>query len=63
MPDRFGPRGVMAVVIPVQNANMQPDYELMRPEGISHQMCRFNITSPDTVGEAVLDVVPQTLKC
>lgn len=53
----------MAVVIPVQNANMQSDYELMRPEGISHQMYRFNITSPDTVGEAVLDVVPQTLKC
>lgn len=63
MPDRFGPRGVVAVLIPVQNSNMQPEYEMMRPEGVSNQMYRFNITSPDTVGEAVLDVVPQTLKC
>lgn len=63
MPDRFGPRGVVAVLIPVQNSNMQPEYEMMRPEGISNQMYRFNITSPDTVGEAVLDVVPHTLKC
>ena len=63
MPDGFGPRGVVAVLIPVQNSNMQPEYEMMRPEGISNQMYRFNITSPDTVGEAVLDVVPHTLKC
>lgn len=63
MPDRFGPRGVVAVLIPVQNSNMQPEYEMMRPEGISNQMYRFNITSPDTVGEAVLEVVPHTLKC
>lgn len=63
MPDRFGPRGVVAVLIPVQNSNMQPEYEMMRPEGISNQMYRFNITSPDTVGEAVLDVVADTLLC
>lgn len=63
MPDRFGPRGVVAVLIPVQNSNMQPEYEMMRPDGISNQMYRFNITSPDTVGEAVLDVVPDTLLC
>lgn len=63
MPDRFGPRGVVAVLIPVQNSNMQPEYEMMRPDGISNQMYRFNITSPDTVGEAVLEVVPHTLKC
>ncbi len=63
MPDRFGPRGVVAVVIPVQNANMQPEYELMRAEGISHQMYRFDISDHDKVPEAVLRVVPDTLRC
>ena len=38
MPDRFGPRGVCAVIIPQQNANMQPEYEYMRPDGINNQM-------------------------
>ena len=33
MPDRFGPRGVIALFIPLQNANMQPEYDAMRPEG------------------------------
>jgi maleate isomerase len=63
LPDRYGPRGVVAVVIPVQNSNMQPEYELMRPEGISHQMYRFDISDHDKVPEAVLRVVPDTLKC
>ena len=63
MPDRFGPRGVVAVVIPVQNSNMQPEYELMRPHGISHQMYRFDISDHGRVPDAVLRVVPDTLLC
>ena len=43
MPDRFGPRGVVAVLIPVQNSNMQPEYEIMRPDGINNQMYHFDI--------------------
>ncbi|MDA0786228.1 MAG: hypothetical protein O3B37_08045 [Proteobacteria bacterium] len=63
MPDRFGPRGVVAVIIPVQNSNMQPEYELMRPAGISHQMYRFDISDHGKVPDAVLRVVPDTLLC
>lgn len=63
MPDRFGPRGVVAVLIPVQNSNMQPEYELMRPEGISNQMYRFDLSVHDKVPEAVLRVVPDSLLC
>lgn len=63
MPDRFGPRGVVAVLIPVQNSNMQPEYEAMRPEGISNQMYRFDLSEHDKVPEAVLRVVPDTLLC
>ncbi len=53
----------MAVVISVQNANMQPEYELMRPAGVSHQMYRFDISDHDKVPDAVLRVVPDTLRC
>jgi len=63
MPDRFGPRGVFAVIIPQQNANMQPEYERMRPDGINNQMYRFDISDHDRVAEAVLTTVPQTLGC
>ncbi|MEP4380421.1 MAG: hypothetical protein ABJ215_08030 [Alphaproteobacteria bacterium] len=63
MPDRFGPRGVVAVIIPVQNSNMQPEYELMRPADISHQMYRFDISDHGRVPDAVLRVVPDTLLC
>ena len=63
MPDRFGPRGVCAVIIPQQNANMQPEYAFMCPEGINNQMYRFDISVHDKVPEAVLDTVPQTHGC
>lgn len=63
MPDRFGPRGVVAVAIPDQNSNMQPEYEAMRPEGISNQMYRFDIGRHDKVPEAVLSTLTQVKGC
>lgn len=63
MPDRFGPRGVCAVIIPRQNANMQPEYELMRPQGINNQAYRFDISVHDKVPEAVLKTLPETHGC
>ena len=63
MPDRFGPRGVVAVAIPQQNSNMQPEYEAMRPTGINNQMYRFNIAEQEVVPEAVLATLPQTAGC
>ena len=63
MADRFGPRGVVAVVVPQQNSNMQPEYEAMRPEGISNQMYRFNIAEQLVVPEAVLSTLPQVSGC
>lgn len=63
MPDRFGPRGTCAVIIPQQNANMQPEYELMRPHGINNQAYRFDISVHDKVPEAVINTIPQTHGC
>ena len=63
MPDRFGPRGVVAVLIPLQNSNMQPEYEAMRPAGINNQMYRFRLVRHDKVADAVLGAVPETRLC
>ncbi len=63
MPNRFGPRGVLAILVPLQNANMQPEYERMRPPGVSNQIYRFDISDHGRVRESVLDAVPGTLGC
>ena len=63
MADRFGPRGVFAILVPLQNANMQPEYESMRPDGVSNQIYRFDISRHDRVREAVLDAAPGALGC
>ncbi|GAB5445306.1 maleate cis-trans isomerase family protein [Gymnodinialimonas sp.] len=63
MPDRFGPRGVIAVMIPQQNSNMQPEYEAMRPAGINHQMYRFDISKQDRVPEEMIRALPQAAGC
>ena len=54
MPDRFGPRGVIALLIPPENANIQPEYEAMRPEGVSNQIYRFSLARHDLMPEAPL---------
>lgn len=63
MPDRFGPRGVVAVMIPQQNSNMQPEYEAMRPAGVNNQMYRFNIADHDRVPDAMIEALPQARGC
>lgn len=63
MPDRFGPRGTFAIVIPLQNSNMQPEYEAMRPDGINNQIYRFDISAHDKASDAVLRAVPGCLLC
>ncbi|NND42502.1 MAG: hypothetical protein HKO04_10560, partial [Silicimonas sp.] len=63
MPNRFGPRGVIALMIPLQNGNMQPEYEAMRPEGVSNQIYRFSLAQPDDVAEAVIGALPGARGC
>lgn len=56
--------GVVAILIPVQNSNMQPEYEAMRPAGISNQMYRFWLEGEgDTPLAAAIRVIPDALKC
>jgi maleate isomerase len=63
MPDRFGPRGVIALFIPLQNANMQPEYDTMRPHGVSNQIYRFSLARPDRVPEAAINAIAGGLGC
>lgn len=63
MPDRFGPRGTIAMIIPLQNANMQPEFEAMRPDGINNQIYRFDISAHGEAADAILDAVPGSLLC
>lgn len=63
MPDRFGPRGVIAIMIPQQNSNMQPEYEMLRPDGISNQTYRFDISVQDRVPDSMVDAISQASGC
>ncbi|MDB4213508.1 hypothetical protein N9741_01405 [Octadecabacter sp.] len=53
----------MAIMVPQQNSNMQPEYEGLRPEGISNQTYRFDISRQDRVPEAMVDVMHQARGC
>jgi len=63
MPDRYGPRGVFAIMIPEQNSVQQPEYEAMRPHGVSNQIYRFQLESQDDVAAAVLRAIPGAHGC
>lgn len=63
MADRYGPRGVFAVMIPLQNANMQSEYEMMKPQGVSNQIYRFDLSRHDKADDAMVSAVPGALGC
>ncbi|MGI9421756.1 MAG: maleate cis-trans isomerase family protein [Hyphomicrobiaceae bacterium] len=63
MTDRYGPRGVVALHIPLQNANMQPEYEMLRPDGVNNQIYRIDLGNPDEVSEATVAVIAGSLGC
>lgn len=46
MPDSLGPRLKLGVIAPASNTIVQPEFDAMRPRGISNQMMRVVI--PDT---------------
>ncbi len=63
MPDRYGPRGVIALHVPLQNANMQPEYEMLRPAGINNQIYRIDLGQAGKVSEATAAVIKGALGC
>ena len=53
MPDTLAPRAVIGVMTPAMNTVVQPELELLRPEGVTNQMQRFRLG-----GAAVSDDLP-----
>jgi maleate cis-trans isomerase len=52
MPDAFGNRAVLAVLVPVTNVVVEPDIASLRPPGVTNQTMRFPFPRlPDTIEE------------
>lgn len=53
MADTLAPRAIIGVMTPAMNTVVQPELELLRPDGVTNQMQRFRLG-----GEAVSDDLP-----
>ncbi len=47
MADRYSARGVIALHAPMQNTNMQPEFDMLRPHGINNQIYRIELGASD----------------
>ena len=54
MADTLAPRAVIGVMTPAMNTVVQPERELLRPEGVTNQMQRFRLG-----GDVVSDDLPE----
>ena len=67
MVDTLAPRGTLGVMTPAMNTVVQPELELLRPEGVTNQMQRFRLggdkVSDDLIAEAekLMDCHPMAL--
>lgn len=67
MADTLAPRAVIGVMTPAMNTVVQPELELLRPEGVTNQMQRFRLggdhISDDLIEEALklMDCNPAAL--
>ena len=43
MADTLAPRAIIGVMTPAMNTVVQPELELLRPEGVTNQMQRFRL--------------------
>ena len=54
MADTLAPRAIVGVMTPAMNTVVQPELELLRPDGVTNQMQRFRLGG-DTVSDDVVD--------
>ena len=54
MADTLAPRAVIGVMTPAMNTVVQPELELLRPDGVTNQMQRFRLG-----GDAISDDLPE----
>ena len=62
MPDTLAPRGVIGVMTPAMNTVVQPELELLRPDGVTNQMQRFRLGG-DSVSEDIIAEAEKLMDC
>ncbi len=62
MPDTLAPRAVLGVMTPAMNTVVQPELELLRPEGVTNQMQRFRLGG-DAVSDDLTEEALKLMDC
>jgi maleate isomerase len=62
MADTLAPRALIGVMTPAMNTVVQPELELLRPEGVSNQMQRFRLGG-DKVSDDLFDEAGKLMDC
>lgn len=62
MPDTLAPRAIIGVMTPAMNTVVQPELELLRPDGVTNQMQRFRLGG-DRVSDDVVEEAEKLLDC
>lgn len=62
MADTLAPRAIMGVMTPAMNTVVQPELELLRPEGVSNQMQRFRLGG-EAVSDDLLEEAAKLMDC
>ena len=62
MADTLAPRAIIGVMTPAMNTVVQPELELLRPEGITNQMQRFRLGG-ETVSDDLPDEAEKLMDC
>lgn len=62
MADTLAPQGVIGVMTPAMNTVVQPELEMLRPEGVTNQMQRFRLGG-DTVSDDIVEEAEKLMDC
>lgn len=62
MADTLAPRGLVGVMTPAMNTVVQPELELLRPDGLTNQMQRFRLGG-DKVSDDLIEEAGKLMDC
>ncbi len=62
MADTLAPRAIIGVMTPAMNTVVQPELELLRPDGVTNQMQRFRLGG-DKVSEDIVEEAQKLMDC
>ena len=62
MADTLAPRAVIGVMTPAMNTVVQPELELLRPEGVTNQMQRFRLGG-DNISDDLSEEAAKLMDC